>query len=159
VLLLVLLPLLVLGGARGAAMRKDTGPFRVHDRVLVAYTDKYYEAKVRQRQLLASIYLQDSNCFSGRERQHTVWYVQIPFAPRHTNCETQCTLRPLRTRPWLAGHEGGEARRRLVLHAALHGASADRRARPPLVASTEAPCQKAPPAAALCGTRLEQRAQ
>ncbi len=27
-------------------MPRDTGPYRVNERVLVAYTDKYYEAKV-----------------------------------------------------------------------------------------------------------------
>lgn len=29
-------------------MPRDTGPFRVNQRVLVAYTDKYYEAKVHR---------------------------------------------------------------------------------------------------------------
>ncbi len=27
-------------------MRRDTGPFKIREQVLVAYTDKHYEAKV-----------------------------------------------------------------------------------------------------------------
>jgi len=142
-LLLVLPPLLALGSARGAAMRKDTGPFRVHDRVLVAYTDKYYEAKVRQRQLLASIPLQESNCFARHEYQHTVLYVQILFAPRVTSCEMQCTSAPGQGQG--LGLQVTKAEKRAdgwyyMLHYTVRRRTAA--PAPPLVASTEAPARR-----------------